>query len=452
MSKKYLFWITPNILPASYLASIWRETFHVHETVQFKAKRLYPKGLALKDETLLSKQIKHIFEETFAFVPYETTQTLQQLLEEGRQHGVTPDNFKLLKRSADKTYAILRTPPNISESLEVSMQQDETLPDQEKMSGEEPETKMERDDSLASEVSYLHDDTRLVQVVTKLTGSQRAQLAPELKSDHVYPARNDMLLRTFCAQLRRARDAGWFKDSPADTDELLILSAISKSGRQDLLQSMTESQYKDVEKFIDFLKACEGRTREDLRNDLRDFRQLPNEPQYLMLGRLMNLYSELRGWNEQPSLDILSTDPKFDFDSNEILSHMIEGQSDHRVTSLLKQHRNELRVNNVASIAKRLAASLPKNAPVNTVTLQNEKLTKLETQLQAISVNLAKVSQKGGQSKQGKFKGKCRLCDSVGHKATSCWYADQSKAPKSWKPKAETLKKVKEKVAKRSQS
>ena len=446
MTNHNIFWIKPKIVPASYLVSIWRETFHQHKAVQTKAKLLYPSGVGLKNEPLLQRQIKHIFEEVFAFVPYECSQTLQELLDEGKPHGVTVDDFKLLRKSADRTYAILREKPNINPSLDVTIMSDNEEP----VHNSEGEPSAIANSESGETPSYLVDDTRLVQVATKMGGTKmRAQLAPELKHDTLYPARNDTLLRTFCAQLRRARDNGWFKDAPDDSDELLILSAINKSNRQDLLQSMTQEQYADVEAFIEFLKACEGRTREDLRNDLRDFRQTPNEPQHLLLGRLINLYSELREWTEIPSLETLDAEKKFEFDCNELISHMIEGQLDTRVTALLKQHRPELSIKTIADVAKRFAASLPRTTSVNNAMVQNEKLTSLENQLKTLSVNLAKFGDKK-KSRKGQFKGTCNACEMKGHKKAQCWYANEALRPKNWKPKAETLKKVNEKKSKKS--
>ena len=155
-----------------------------------------------------------------------------------------------------------------------------------------------------------------------------------------------------------------------------------------------------------------------------------------------------------PSLEQLSTEKKYEFDENELISHMIEGQIDSRVTTLLKQHRPELKINTIAEVAKRFHASLPKTVSVNNAVLQTEKLTNLQNQIKSLSVNLAKFG-KGRKTQKGKgngFKGKCNACEMSGHKQAQCWYANETLRPKDWKPKSETMKKVKAKMAKKTET
>ena len=156
------------------------------------------------------------------------------------------------------------------------------------------------------------DDTRLVQVQTQMNNGQKAELALELKQDSINEATNDMLLN-FCSRLRRVRESGWFKDAPDDSD-VLILSAMNKSYRQDSLESMSQEQSAEIEEFILFLKTCAERTREDSKSLTysRDFRKMPSGQIQFLMGRFIDLYGELRGLDELPSTETSSQNTEFD--------------------------------------------------------------------------------------------------------------------------------------------
>ena len=445
-NEKNIYFIRPHLIDDAYLAYLFRSRFHSLQDVQESAKKLYPKGLNWSNEEVFNSQSKHILCDVFEFVPYKTSLSFEEVLEKGKDFGLKESDVVLLSRSQSTEDTVIRkVKPNIDPSFETSMSQTADNPETESYDslGSDEDTKTttktefmettkvnERNDNEFRKFpQYLESsDKRIVSVNTtsvKMSGSATRELTPEWKTDPLNPGHNDALLRNFFRQLRRARDQGWFRSKTDDTDELLITMAINKSGRQDLFSSMNQQELTDLEKFITFLQNSEGRTREEVREQLRNCSQMQNESYQQLLGRIVVLFADLRGWDESPSLQQLATEDKYSFEAAEIISHFLEAVMDQRVKSLLKQQRPELNVNNIATIAKRLQGSLPplQTRRVNLTERQNdpllsERLEKTET---AIALLISKFDAKGGKKKTNKAKIRCEHCNKPNHKIDSCW-------------------------------
>ena len=425
MSKEQTtFFVNPNKLDDDWLVHIYEKTFHSQKEVVAYRNQLYPDGLESKEPENYKASVKHIICQTFAFVPYTTRATLDELLKVGAEFGITIEDFTFLnRREASETVAILNEVKNFDTSLIMSDERPSTPP------VVEPVEKTELEDSY-NQVTPFPDDKRVVDVKTnkaKMSATQLFQLAPEWKKDHSNPAQNDALLRVFIRQLRRAKDNGWYKQENDETDEILITQAINKSGRQDLYQSMPAEAYADVESFIDFIKQSEGRTREEVRTELRNIAQLQDEPYGTLLGRIINLFTDLREWPETPEIKTLEADATKKFERDEIISHFLEAVADDRVKSALKQRRTELKLTTLAQTAKRIKGALPRVSQVNKVqvTPLSSKLDKLEKQISQLSVNLTKQvkneSQQGKQKKEDKSKLQCDHCKRTGHLIDTCF-------------------------------
>ena len=433
--------VNPQKLDETWLVHIYEKTFHKQEEVVKNTLQLYPEGLD-SEEPDYSAKVKHILCQTFAFVPYVTRANLQELLEKGKDYDISLDDFTFLRRQAVSEKTAILKEVNFNTSLLMSSSGDvEPTPavgdDQAKI---EPQP-----ESVENKTPYFMDDKRVVDVKTsgvqpKISATQLYQLAPEWKKDHANPARNDALLRVFIRQLRRAKDNGWYQqaENAENNDEILITQAINKSSRQDLYQSMPAEAYSDVEQFIEFIKQAEGRTREEIRDELRNISQLGDEPYGTLLGRIINLFTDLRGWSETPELKTLEEDQGKKFEQDEIISHFLEAISDDRVKSALKQRRNELKITTLAQMAKRIKGSLPKLTPVNKVQLTplSSKLDALEKQISKLSVNFTKqakkdnVQPKGKPKKEDMSKVKCEHCDRFGHKKETCFDLHPELRPK----------------------
>ena len=429
--------VNPHKLDETWLVHIYENTFHKQEEVVKNQQLLYPSGLD-KEEPNYNAKVKHILCQTFAFVPFTTGANLEELLEKGKDFGIVLDDFRFLRRQqASEETAILKE-VNFNTSLLMSstgdMEETQALDSQ-------PKIELESEPNNFQAQVFTDDkrvvDVKVSQTQQKFSSTQLYQLAPEWKKDNANPARNDALLRVFIRQLRRAKENGWYKANGNEvSDEVLITQSINKSGRQDLYQSMPAEAYSNVEQFVEFIKQSEGRTREEIRDELRNISQLSDEPFGTLLGRIINLFTDLRGWAETPELKALEEDETKKFEQDEIISHFLEAVQDERVKSALKQRRNELKITTLAQMAKRIKGSLPKIAPVNRVqvTPLSSELESLKKQISKLSVNFNKQSKKDySQSKVKKedmSKVQCDHCKRMGHKKETCFDLHPEMRPK----------------------
>ena len=102
-------YVKPYVIDTGWLRNIYEQTFHKQKEVQYQVRKLYPNGLDKNGCQKYEEQIQHVLCQTFEFVPYRTLKDLGQLLELGKESGLTIDDFTTLPRSqVSETTAILK--------------------------------------------------------------------------------------------------------------------------------------------------------------------------------------------------------------------------------------------------------------------------------------------------------------------------------------------------------